>query len=754
MTETMPSMNHAAVFFLNPVPPVFIAGAGIVLGIVLFFLFREFSVPAKRRQRAILGGFRGLLLALFCVILLDPHRHELHEAEWVGVLVDSSASMNVQDEPDSPSRFERVKDYLLQDPGWQELEQLLLRKRYTFGDKLSERASFKTLAAEDRSSRLLGALKELEHRYKDDANLIGWIVFTDAAATDIREDEIPTLGKFSIPWILMTLGREKEIPNLRMLAPEIADRVWVGEEVRLKVRWLTRGLPDSSTRLSVRLNGRTLESREVSVQKGFEEILLRLAEPGRFALDLELLPLSSEGSPSDNSVRVWLEAFPRHIRVFYAESYYQSKNLLKEALEEDTSFKVDFATSLIGFAKERSVPFFKDRLYGFPRTREELFQYDVIILSDVKRNLFAAAQMEWLEELVRTEGGVLVMIGGMDSFGDGGYVGTPVENMLPVEISEEYKKDAFIAARGTVENLFRPVLAPGNEAHPLLLLTPKEEENIREWKNIPLLGGYNYVGRLKPGAENLLLHPSDQSTFGPRIILAAQPYGLGKTIAFTSDVTHNWGQWFMEWRDEEGRWLFAQFWQNALKWAAEGRVRRTLSPMRIRFQPPLLTPEDPPVFSLFLGESRTEAHGKKLTVSIHHAEEIVQSREFLLSADQEEIQWQLSPLEPGDYLFKAVYQRSGLPLLTEEFSFAVQNSRIESDHLKANHTLAQKLASATGGIYWTFDERAHFDKAMSQLRKKHLRHHAAPLWHQLWVYLVFLSLLATDWFLRKKWGLE
>ncbi|MEQ8189514.1 MAG: VWA domain-containing protein [Candidatus Eremiobacterota bacterium] len=67
----------------------------------------------------------------------------------------------------------------------------------------------------------------------------------------------------------------------------------------------------------------------------------------------------------------------------------------------------------------------------------ELFQlqnYQTIILNDISSIKFSSEQMKQIQSYVRDLGGGLIMIGGENSFGTGGYYNTPVEETLPVSM--------------------------------------------------------------------------------------------------------------------------------------------------------------------------------------------------------------------------------------------------------------------------------------------------------------------------------
>ena len=75
----------------------------------------------------------------------------------------------------------------------------------------------------------------------------------------------------------------------------------------------------------------------------------------------------------------------------------------------------------------------KDELRGgFPQDADDLFRYHAIILDDIEAAFFKQDQLSLLQQFVSRRGGGLLMLGGKESFGEGGYQRTPVGEMLPV----------------------------------------------------------------------------------------------------------------------------------------------------------------------------------------------------------------------------------------------------------------------------------------------------------------------------------
>src|SRR5690606_14640480 len=60
-------------------------------------------------------------------------------------------------------------------------------------------------------------------------------------------------------------------------------------------------------------------------------------------------------------------------------------------------------------------------------------KYDVYMIGDVDASQFTKDELQALANVVR-EGAGLIMLGGFHTFGPGGYAGTPLAALLPVEM--------------------------------------------------------------------------------------------------------------------------------------------------------------------------------------------------------------------------------------------------------------------------------------------------------------------------------
>jgi uncharacterized membrane protein/enamine deaminase RidA (YjgF/YER057c/UK114 family) len=85
---------------------------------------------------------------------------------------------------------------------------------------------------------------------------------------------------------------------------------------------------------------------------------------------------------------------------------------------------------------------------NIPSGLDQLAGYDGIILSDVPAHQLGEPTMNAMRDYVDKLGGGLIMLGGPQSFGVGGYYHTPIEELLPVRLKspdEEEKQSAAVA---------------------------------------------------------------------------------------------------------------------------------------------------------------------------------------------------------------------------------------------------------------------------------------------------------------------
>ncbi|MGC4083948.1 MAG: glutamine amidotransferase [Vicinamibacterales bacterium] len=199
---------------------------------------------------------------------------------------------------------------------------------------------------------------------------------------------------------------------------------------------------------------------------------------------------------------------------------------------------------------------------GFPKTREELFAYRAIILGSVEAASFSPDQLRMLADFVSKRGGGLLMLGGRRSFAEGGWAGTPVAEVLPVEFDG--------GARGTSNTqgfLARLSVRPtaAGAVYPVTQLAGTAKDSATKWEGMPTVTAVNQVRSVKPGATTLLTGVSE--TRQEQVVLAYQHYGRGKALAFP--IQDSW-LWKMDAAIPVEDMTHATFWRRLVRWLVDG----------------------------------------------------------------------------------------------------------------------------------------------------------------------------------------
>jgi Ca-activated chloride channel homolog len=177
-------------------------------------------------------------------------------------------------------------------------------------------------------------------------------------------------------------------------------------------------------RVTIYRNKFRLETREVELQAGRNVLTVprvRL-DAGFHEFEASVAPLDAEADTrAENNVARAATRVAGKPRVLIIERTPREIRYLEEALREE-SMDVEVRPPL-----------------GLPRELNELLDVDALILSDVPADAFEPSQLRLVERYVKELGGGLIMLGGEQSFGLGGYYRTPIEDALPVNMP--IKKD-------------------------------------------------------------------------------------------------------------------------------------------------------------------------------------------------------------------------------------------------------------------------------------------------------------------------
>jgi hypothetical protein len=108
--------------------------------------------------------------------------------------------------------------------------------------------------------------------------------------------------------------------------------------------------------------------------------------------------------------------------------------------------------------------------------------------------------------------------------------------------------------------------------------------------------------------------------------------------------------------------------------------------------------------------------------------------------------------KPGSYLVEMTAKRGTEEIGRDVLTFRREDGVAENFKVEQNRELLQKLASETGGRYYTPDDAQRLGKDISYSEAGITVRETRDLWDMPAVFLLLLMLRSGEWLLRRKWG--
>ena len=555
--------------------------------------------------RVMLAGVRVVLFMFIAAVLAGPLlvlKQERVEPDWLVMLVDRSASMQIQDTdtqtPSGPTRISRAEA----------LRQAITQQADLFGPEalgkdrrllwlgfdaqaypidppyLDPESAGTPGTPQGRVTALRTAIEQSLQRTAG-RPVSGIVLWTDGRSPQpTGADLIHRLRQQAVSVFPVPLGASKQPVDLSLARIDAPDKAFVNDAVPITV-WVAHDPADvavDGAHVRVRLidaqTGDTLDER--SPDAGLSEPVRLLGEssvagPVKWRVELEYEPPATEGAPNrpvgatneliteNNHQEVALELIDRPIRVLYVEGYPRWEyRYLKNVLVRERSIESSILL-LSGdrdFAQEGDQP-----ITRLPNDYQELKAFDVVIIGDVPSDYFTLEQRTMLRDYVALHGAGLLWIGGAYHT-PYSYDATRMADLLPMR--RPGMTELFDAAQGSLMASPTPLARALNL---FSLSTPdavSRDEGVSDprWPaNLPGLLWAQVIAALKPSVD-VLATASMSIEESPIPLVMRLRYGAGQSVYVATDDTWRW-------RYGRGDVYFQRFWVQLVRMLGRHRIR-------------------------------------------------------------------------------------------------------------------------------------------------------------------------------------
>ncbi len=543
---------------------------GAVVAVALFTYRRVSVADGRLRDRIVLTGLRIAALAVVLFCLFRPTlavRAAVNQQNVLAVLVDDSRSMQIPDMAGQPRGLFVQQQFGAADSAlMKSLSDRFLVRTFRFSSTAGRVSGVKDLTFAGTQTKIGPALDGVREELAG-LPVAGLVVVSDGADTSEGSVAKALLGLKAekIPVFAVGIGGERLPRDVQVDRVNTPRTVLKGASLLVEVVVSQTGYAGRPVTVDVEDEGRIVGSEKIQLPADGTPLPVRIravaSESGPRLFRFKVSPQEGEVVTQNNArdllvnVRdtrerlLYYEGEPRFEMKFLRRAVADDKNLLVVALQRTADNK---------YMRLEGEP--DEVAGGFPRTREELFRYRGLILGSIEAGAFTGDQLQMIADFVDNRGGGLLMIGGARSFGEGGYGGTPVADVLPLLIDPR--------TRATQTPGFaRLKVAPtrAGAAHAATQIADTEAASEARWSKLPQVTSANAPLPAKPAATVLLTGTDERGR--AHNVLASQPYGRGKAIAFTAQDSWLWQMHASIPLEDQ---THEQFWRQLLRWTVDG----------------------------------------------------------------------------------------------------------------------------------------------------------------------------------------
>lgn len=744
-------MNLDGIFF-NPVfNPALTWGAGallFVLTLVAYVRARSVS-PFVRVSLAVL---RVSLITLVLVLLLRPMRvdraAEPTEKPRLAVLVDTSCSMNTKDEGNQ-SRLLAVAAALdKNEPMFREkLEPKYDLEFFEFGEEVLPKTIYELRNRQEGdglATDLAGALSGAVGQRSDRAIAAALVISDGRQIGGGDAMEMATFLKSrKIPVWTVPVGSAAEVKDIFVTATLNQNFLFVKQPGVVKVELAQSGFENWYGKVSLYREGEYVTSQQALLKESTTKFQFLISEEhkGVVKYTVAVEPLTGEADTSNNRRSIFVRTTSEKPKVLLveAEPYWDTRFLLR-ALQADPNLEVSSLFQLNAkkhFAiQERTSgeTLEKERVQAallLPRTKEELYKYDCLILGRGIDQVLTSEQLKLLRDYLLERGGGIVFARGKSYENEN----KDLAAIEPVVWDKDFLKDVRFEL--TSEGRLNPIFSFAR-GQPTDVI-------IRE---LPSLVSVTKVAQEKSLAVVLA------KTQGEAKELAAivyQRYGRGKVM--TVGTTGLWRWSFIPEDLKEYDPVYALFWRQMIRWLID--ESDFLPGQQISFRTDrytyfngekirlvIRTKEiDPAAYQPRI-ELNTPAGKKTLIPTSESAEE---DSEKVFTAT-------FTPEVEGEFE-ATLFSNIGQPR-EERARFTVYSDSMEKRFVSADHDLLAQLSRVTGGEQLKLDALEQFPERLRQFELlSREKSDPVDVWDRLSIFSLLVVILSIEWFVRRRVGL-
>ena len=730
----------------------------ILVGVFIYFVYVRPRLRVNRRMTVVLATLRTALIALVIFMLLQPVvvvSSVVPRSSYVALAIDDSLSMKLQDTPGRATRLDYARQMLLSPPASgkssfiSRLEEKFKTNLYGFSGQVVGVSDGNKLYGEGRTTDVTGALDEIAKR--SSGMPLSAIVLATDGASNVSRDLSATLRELrarDVPVFTIGVGDTARPLDAELTRMTLPRRVLVGSRANIEAFVSLSGYGATKVLMSVREDGRAIKTEEFNLRgNDTQAVSLEIipSNPGFRRYTVEITPLDGEVTIENNKQEAMVEVIEGPLRILHVEGEPRWElGKIRESLAP-----TEKNVTLVSLQRTGENKFYRqgigaqqELVSGFPKTEEELFAYDGLVLGSVEAGFFTIDQLRNIEAFVSRRGGGLLALGGRLSFDGGKYKGTLIADLLPLTLEGRNVSDGESFAP-----IYKAQLTGAGQAHPITRLNEDRAVSQKTWNDLPPISVSEGLKTIKPGAS-LLLEAKRVGGSSPAVpLLALQRYGRGQTLAFTASDTWRWRM-----RMDSKSNAHETFWRQLLRYLVSGTPKQIEAGAEqdvyvmddtVRVVADIRDKHYNPVNDARATARITKPSGATLDVPL----------KFTSINDANVYTGEFKADELGQHGIELIAASASIGQVGAKSTVLVSDLNREFYSASQNSDLLKRIAVETGGKYYQLGDLQSLLDDLTYRKTPYSERVTKDLWDMPINFFLIIGLLCAEWFLRKREGL-
>ena len=746
----------------------------VAAAMVASFVWSRRQLDPARPAGALAIGLRLAAFVLLSLVFLQPSKlpgpRVVTTRRVLAVLVDTSASMSTKDRMDATGtsttggsggsggsggdRLDQTRKVIADRHVFEQIEEVANLALYTFDGQAVpvESTALEMVKPTGKQTDLAAAMEQVVALHQND-DLAGLVLFSDGRNTQGAEPrEAAAQSKVPIHVVPIGVAVEDSGPpdgierlDLAIESVGAEPRIVLGRKARVVVSVAAEGYPARRVNVQLLRNDRVSAETVVAIsprqtnRKALFTVHPDSVGTHRYRIRIPIDP--EEADPTNNVAEFTVEVVDPVNRLVYFDRLRYERRFLKAILDSRKNLlyaavvPLDDGRNLVQGNDSRLRDAAND-LGG-----EQLLRLKVVIIGDLTAAALGPPRIDGLVEWVDS-GGSLLILAGPQTLGENGLPGTALGRVLPVSLPPR---------PDYIEGEYRVRLTPEGAAHPAF------QRVAAPWEAAaPLLSRFTVL-RTKSAATVLFATLKDP----PTPIVVSWRYGHGKVAIVLTDSTWRWQ--LAHRPTDRGLSHHGLFWHQMIDWLlpdlrekAETAGQVQLITDRVEYE---LNDTVTLMVSVADADGAVPAQARvQLTIATpdgRPSERAATLQPMVGETDDAAFLATFDAYAEGEYAVRARATLDGRTLGTDRVTIRVIRPLIESTVTDPDHELLRDLASVSSGQYLQahdLDDLVRIADLMPRevLVQPSADRDARPVWNRWWLLILFVLLMAGEWFVRKK----